>query len=329
MKRSQAERIQEHAAEVFRQLGIRDLGRIDFRWATTARSTSSRSTRCPRSSRAPASTPRRRWRGCTRTRCWARSSRARSARYGIADARSRARPAAPHRAAQGRLHLQREAGHARSRRRAGRRGRVRLAQDPAGHPRGHRQLRPRGGRPRGDRRTCPMQLASTPVDVVFNIAEGFKGRSRESQVPALLELLDIPYTGSRSRPRSRSRSTRRSPSGWSAPTASSRPTTWSCSTGKERLPKELELPADREAGGGGHLEGRHRQVRRARRGASCARWRARSIGKYRQPALVEELHRPGASSRSACSASGARGCCRPWRSSSSTRPIPRPSTRSR
>ncbi len=42
----------------------------------------------------------------------------------------------------------------------------------------------------------PLQLASTPVDVVFNIAEGFRGRSRESQVPALLELLDIPYTGS-------------------------------------------------------------------------------------------------------------------------------------
>jgi D-alanine-D-alanine ligase len=31
---------------------------------------------------------------------------------------------------------------------------------------------------------------------VFNIAEGLKGRNRESQVPALLELLDIPYTGS-------------------------------------------------------------------------------------------------------------------------------------
>ena len=33
-------------------------------------------------------------------------------------------------------------------------------------------------------------------DIVFNIAEGFKGRNRESQVPAMLELLDIPYTGS-------------------------------------------------------------------------------------------------------------------------------------
>ncbi len=42
----------------------------------------------------------------------------------------------------------------------------------------------------------PMLLAATPVDVVFNIAEGFRGRNRESQVPAILELLDIPYTGS-------------------------------------------------------------------------------------------------------------------------------------
>ncbi|MDC0707871.1 ATP-grasp domain-containing protein [Stigmatella sp. ncwal1] len=42
----------------------------------------------------------------------------------------------------------------------------------------------------------PSVLASTPLDVVFNIAEGFKGRNRESQVPAMLELLDIPYTGS-------------------------------------------------------------------------------------------------------------------------------------
>ena len=42
----------------------------------------------------------------------------------------------------------------------------------------------------------PSVLASTQLDIVFNIAEGFKGRNRESQVPAMLELLDIPYTGS-------------------------------------------------------------------------------------------------------------------------------------
>jgi len=32
------------------------------------------------------------------------------------------------------------------------------------------------------------------VDLVFNIAEGFRGRNRESQVPILLEMLDVPYT---------------------------------------------------------------------------------------------------------------------------------------
>ena len=42
----------------------------------------------------------------------------------------------------------------------------------------------------------PGVLATANVDLVFNIAEGFKGRNRESQVPAMLELLDIPYTGS-------------------------------------------------------------------------------------------------------------------------------------
>jgi len=40
------------------------------------------------------------------------------------------------------------------------------------------------------------KLAHTSVDVVFNIAEGLRGRARESQIPALLELLDIPYSGS-------------------------------------------------------------------------------------------------------------------------------------
>jgi D-alanine-D-alanine ligase len=33
-------------------------------------------------------------------------------------------------------------------------------------------------------------------DIVFNIAEGFFGVSREAQIPAILEMLNIPYTGS-------------------------------------------------------------------------------------------------------------------------------------
>ena len=34
------------------------------------------------------------------------------------------------------------------------------------------------------------------VDMVFNIAEGVKGKFRESEVPAILDYLNIPYTGS-------------------------------------------------------------------------------------------------------------------------------------
>ena len=40
------------------------------------------------------------------------------------------------------------------------------------------------------------RLRQTPVDIVFNIAEGIHGRNREAHIPALLEFLNIPYTGS-------------------------------------------------------------------------------------------------------------------------------------
>lgn len=34
------------------------------------------------------------------------------------------------------------------------------------------------------------------IDLVFNIAEGLHGASREGQIPAILDMLEIPYTGS-------------------------------------------------------------------------------------------------------------------------------------
>jgi D-alanine--D-alanine ligase len=42
----------------------------------------------------------------------------------------------------------------------------------------------------------PLALADLKLDLVFNMAEGLQGRAREAQVPALLEMLGIPYTGS-------------------------------------------------------------------------------------------------------------------------------------
>ena len=43
----------------------------------------------------------------------------------------------------------------------------------------------------------PYALKEAKPDICFNIAEGLGGDAREAQVPALLEMLKIPYTGSR------------------------------------------------------------------------------------------------------------------------------------
>lgn len=40
------------------------------------------------------------------------------------------------------------------------------------------------------------KLRSERPDIVFNMAEGFGGASRESHIPAMLEMLNIPYTAS-------------------------------------------------------------------------------------------------------------------------------------
>ena len=44
----------------------------------------------------------------------------------------------------------------------------------------------------------PKWFLTHRVDLVFNIAEGTHGAHRESQVPAILESLGVPFTGSNS-----------------------------------------------------------------------------------------------------------------------------------
>ena len=39
-------------------------------------------------------------------------------------------------------------------------------------------------------------LKQNPIDIAFNIAEGKRGRGREAEVPAILNLLGIPFSGS-------------------------------------------------------------------------------------------------------------------------------------
>ncbi|WP_373048204.1 ATP-grasp domain-containing protein [Vulgatibacter sp.] len=132
----------------------------------------------------------------------------------------------------------------------------------------------------------PSLLSSTSVDVVFNIAEGFKGRNRESQIPALLELLDIPYTGS-------------DPSALGIALDKGlakrmvrthgilTPQYFLMHTGKEKLPKDLRWPLMVKPVAEGSSKGvisksvceNEQELREVAREMAL---------KYRQPALVEE-----------------------------------------
>ena len=47
----------------------------------------------------------------------------------------------------------------------------------------------------GNARRLLEHLGRLDVDIIFNIAEGYEGRNRESQVPILLEMLQVPYVG--------------------------------------------------------------------------------------------------------------------------------------
>src|SRR5574341_1947792 len=42
-----------------------------------------------------------------------------------------------------------------------------------------------------------QNLQDYKPDICFNIAEGHRGDGREAQIPAILEMLGIPYTGSK------------------------------------------------------------------------------------------------------------------------------------
>ncbi len=131
----------------------------------------------------------------------------------------------------------------------------------------------------------PLVLASTPVDVVFNIAEGFKGRNRESQVPSLLELLDIPYTGSD--PAALSVSLDKALAKRMVRTHGILTPDYAVlNTGKERLPRELQFPLLVKPVAEGTSKGVTRKsiVRDEGELREVAR---ELIGKYRQPALVE------------------------------------------
>ena len=133
----------------------------------------------------------------------------------------------------------------------------------------------------------PSLMPSAGVDLVFNVAEGFKGRNRESQVPALLDLLGIPYTGS-------------------DPTALSlgldkglakrlvsqagflTPPFLLMTTGRERLSKEFDFPAIIKPVAEGSSKGiLHNSV--VENEAELRKLASEVVGRYRQAVIVESF----------------------------------------
>jgi D-alanine-D-alanine ligase len=130
-----------------------------------------------------------------------------------------------------------------------------------------------------------MLLPAAAVDVVFNIAEGMGGRNREAQVPALLELLGIPYTGSD--PTAMSLALDKSLAKQIVAQAECpTPTSMVMRTGKERLAKGLEFPLMVKPVAEGSSKGIvGRSV--AETEAQLRDFARELIQKYRQDVLVE------------------------------------------
>lgn len=133
--------------------------------------------------------------------------------------------------------------------------------------------------------TLPVRLARARVDLVFNIAEGRAGRSREAHVPALCELLEIPYTGSDPAALCATLDKamgKRILRDGGVPT----PDFFVCETGSEPLPRGWRFPAIVKP----NLEGTSKGITGASvvdDEAALRRRCRRMIRRYRQPALAE------------------------------------------
>ncbi len=132
----------------------------------------------------------------------------------------------------------------------------------------------------------PALIETTKPDLVFNMAEGIKGRSRESQVPSLLELLDIPYSGS-------------DPAALNIALDKAlakkivrqhgilTPNFFTMTTGKERLPRDLTYPQIVKPIAEGSSKGVH-ATSVVENEAELREAAQKMIAKYDQPALVED-----------------------------------------
>src|SRR5947207_8879491 len=132
----------------------------------------------------------------------------------------------------------------------------------------------------------PSLIETAKPDLVFNMAEGIKGRNRESQVPALLELLDIPYSGS-------------DPAALNIALDKAlakkivrqhgilTPNFFTMNTGKERLPRDLRFPLIVKPVAEGSSKRTHPTSVVENEG-ELREAAQKMIAKYDQPALVED-----------------------------------------
>jgi len=132
----------------------------------------------------------------------------------------------------------------------------------------------------------PALIETTKPDLVFNMAEGIKGRNRESQVPSLLELLDIPYSGSDpaalniALDKALAKKIVRQ---HGIPT----PDFFIMTTGKERVPKDMSFPMIVKPVAEGSSKGVH-ATSVVENEAELREAAQKMIVKYDQPALVED-----------------------------------------
>jgi D-alanine-D-alanine ligase len=133
----------------------------------------------------------------------------------------------------------------------------------------------------------PRKLESYKIDIAFNTCEGHRGASREAQVPAQLDMLGIPYTGSSVMTLALALDkamTKRILRYHNLPT----PEFQTLSTGDEPLSSRLKFPlfvkpVMEGSGMGVSAKSVCRNVRELRVQAKAM------IALYRQPALVEEF----------------------------------------
>ena len=136
-------------------------------------------------------------------------------------------------------------------------------------------------------RELPTILPAASIDLAFNIAEGFQVRSREALVPALLELLDIPYTGSDPTTLSLALDKAMAKRLCAAAGVATAPFVVMTS-GRERLPRGFTFPALAKP----LAEGSSKGVSKMSVVASEKELRAlvsELAGKYRQPILCESF----------------------------------------